>query len=137
MEEVDGEGVFSEPEEVFGGKSVFELGREEDSEADEVHADPSKEPWEILAEATEILTQVIEVCRPARPRHVCLGVGGEPESDEHEYRGDETANPGARVEPVKGGLVVGEVGEEGAEKELHVECYCLMLDCELKMRFEE
>ncbi|KFZ17846.1 hypothetical protein V502_04379 [Pseudogymnoascus sp. VKM F-4520 (FW-2644)] len=38
VDEVDGEGVLSQPEEVFAAQHVLERGREEDGEADEVHA---------------------------------------------------------------------------------------------------
>lgn len=126
MEEVDGERMLAEPEEVLGGEAVFELGREENSQANKIHSNPRKKPRQVLTEAAEILAEILEVGTPRGPGYVGFGVGGEPESNEHEYRGEETTDPGAGVEPVEGGLVVGEVGEEGAEEELHVECYWKM-----------
>lgn len=115
--------MLSEPQQILATQPLLQLRTEENRQANKIHSHAREEPREVLAETAEIHAQGMQVGTPPGPGDVGFWERGEPEPDEHEDGGHEASDPGAGVDEVERGLVVGEVGEEGAEEELHVECY--------------
>lgn len=106
VNEVNGERVLSEPEQVLGRQPVLELRGDENREANKVHTESGKKTRARLPHPAQIISKRIELRRPPRPACIRLWVRTQPHSDDHENRRHDATNPFALVNPVEGWLVI-------------------------------
>jgi len=76
VEEVDGEGVLAEPEEVLAGEDVLDEGREVDAQRDEEQTDAGVEAWDLGLLGEDEEGRLEHVVGPGHEVGVELGVGG-------------------------------------------------------------
>lgn len=124
MDEVDGEGVLAEPEEVTVGERALDRVGEVDAERDEDHAEPGVRAWDIGVLGEDEERCVVE---PLGPRHelgVVTRVRCEEEAEREESRREDQARPAVGGHPVDVSRVLGQVRQERTEEELHAESSC-------------
>lgn len=76
VEEVDGEGVLAEPEEVLAGEDVLDEGREVDAQRDKEQTDAGVEAWDLGLFGEDEEGGLEHVVGPGHEVGVELGVGG-------------------------------------------------------------
>lgn len=126
VQEVYRERVLPKPEQMFVREDGFDPAREVDAKRDTLESNAGVVARRVGVGGEYPAGHFEQKVGPGHPFWIVFGVGGEKEAGEDQHWGEDAFGPFSRCQPGDMRCVLGEIGEEGAEEELHPKCGCLV-----------